>query len=89
MQLQTDSTYLPFFLSTYLPTTLLSRSPAGIPDPQPVEYVSGYCFSSAYAVQLLTMGYGFAETDSPITVIDDVNGTELGWALGEWSWSYS
>ena len=55
---------------------------SGLPEPQEFEYLSGYCFSAMYALELLSTGYGFPETDTPITVVEDVNGTEVSWALG-------
>jgi apyrase len=60
----------------------LAEYNAQLPDPAPSAYLSGYCFSAMYALELLTAGYGFPEEDSPITVVDDVNGTEVTWALG-------
>lgn len=60
----------------------LAEYNAGLPAPTDPDYLTGYCFSAMYAVELLSTGYGFPETATPITVVTDVNGTEVSWALG-------
>ena len=60
----------------------LAEYNAGLPVPSDPDYLTGYCFSAMYAVELLSTGYGFPETATPITVVTDVNGTEVSWALG-------
>jgi len=54
---------------------------AELPVPEDDAFLSGFCFSAVYAVQLLT-AYGFPAEDTPLSVIAEVNGTEVGWAYG-------
>jgi Golgi nucleoside diphosphatase len=45
------------------------------------EMIPNYCFLVSYTYALLTEGYGFHYNQS-ITVLDQVRGNKVGWALG-------
>lgn len=45
------------------------------------EFLPYYCFLSSYIITLLEDGYGFG-VNQTFTVVDEVNGHKVGWALG-------
>lgn len=45
------------------------------------EMIPNYCFLATYTYALLTDGYGF-RADQSITVLDQVRGNKVSWALG-------
>ncbi|KAL9178782.1 hypothetical protein ACHAXT_003913 [Thalassiosira profunda] len=40
------------------------------------------CFNAAYTYHLLSKGYGFPESQTPVEVYYDINGGKVQWALG-------
>eukprot|EP01038_Epipyxis_sp_PR26KG_P015106 gene15106-20325_t len=45
------------------------------------EFIPYYCFLTSYVLVLLQDGYGFRNNQT-LTVLDEVNGNKVGWALG-------
>lgn len=65
------------FCSTSWPERV-RRDPSAQEDP----YLPGYCFASAYIVELLTESFGFSETTEQIRAPLRVQGADAGWTLG-------
>jgi hypothetical protein len=64
--------------------------------PQAAPFCYDYCFSAAYSYALMHTGYGLPVQNTPIKVVNDINGNDLGWAYGAMlyeinrlGWSYS
>jgi len=49
---------------------------AKLPVPMDEAFVSPYCFAAMYSVALLEQ-YGFPQEETPLTIVADVNGTEV------------
>ncbi|XP_063291239.1 ectonucleoside triphosphate diphosphohydrolase 1 isoform X1 [Pelobates fuscus] len=48
-----------------------------------VKYLSEYCFSGAYIITLLELGYGFnADNWKDISFLGKISGSDAGWTLG-------